>query len=131
MKYSDIASREDVEMLVFAFYDRVRADEMLFPVFDPVIGDNWDAHLAKMVGFWETVLLDAKTYFGRPFVPHASLPVNQEHFDRWLTLFNDTVNANFSGAKAEEAKWRAEKMAGLFLSKIIYFRENPSRAIFN
>jgi hemoglobin len=125
----DISDISDIEWLVNAFYTEVRNDGLLAPVFNAVIQDRWPAHLEKMVKFWETVLLDGQGYFGKPFVPHATLPVNHEHFDRWVYLFEQTVDANFSGAKAEEAKWRGSKMAVLFLSKIRYISNNPGKVI--
>jgi hemoglobin len=74
-------------------------------------------------------LLEERTYFGSPFPPHAKLPVEKAHFDRWLKLFEETLDENFSGTKAEEAKWRAEKMAEMFQHKIAYFRNNPSNQV--
>src|SRR3546814_3398986 len=43
-----------VHDLVFAFYDRIRADATLGPIFDGIIGDRWDEHLAKMFDFWRS-----------------------------------------------------------------------------
>ena len=70
-----------------------------------------------MYRFWETVLLNNHTYHGSPFAPHAKLPISAEHFERWLELFLETIDANFTGEKAKEAKWRAEKMAEMFQYK--------------
>ena len=54
--------------------------------------------------------------------PHARLPVEWKHFDRWLKLFCENIDAQFKGEKAQEAKWRAEKMADMFQSKIEYYK---------
>lgn len=120
----DITSREDIRVLVDSFYANVREHELIGPVFNGVIGDQWALHLEKMYRFWETVLLGEKTYFGSPFPPHATLPVEQQHFAAWLNLWYKTIDELFAGEKAGEAKWRADKMAELFLSKIRYYREN-------
>ncbi|WP_317900060.1 group III truncated hemoglobin [Aurantibacillus circumpalustris] len=125
----DILNLEDVKVLVNAFYDKVRTDETLSPIFTEVIQNRWPQHLEKMYSFWQTVLLKEHTYFGSPFVPHAKLPVEQEHFDRWLLLFFQTINETFSGEKANEAKWRAEKMAEMFQSKIQYYRQHPEKRV--
>lgn len=77
-----------------------------------------------MYRFWQTVLLEEYTYQGSPFPPHAKLPIQKEHFTRWLELFTATVDAHFGGPNADKAKWQAEKMASLFLSKIEYYRDN-------
>ena len=53
----------------------------------------------------------------------------QSHFNRWKALFFETVDANFVGAKAEEAKWRAERMAEMFQMKIEYHRNNNATSL--
>jgi hemoglobin len=79
-----------IERLVHAFYDKVRADAVLGPVFDERIQD-WGAHLAQMCEFWSSVALLTGRYHGTPMVKHAPLPVDAGHFDRWLALFEQTV----------------------------------------
>ncbi len=116
---------DDVKLLVDTFYQRIQADALLGPVFNEVIQDNWGAHLEKMYRFWQTVLLGEHTYFGTPFPPHAKLPVGHEHFAAWMALFTRTVDELFAGEKADEAKWRAAKMAEMFEYKIAYFKKNP------
>jgi len=121
----DICSREDIELLVNDFYRTVQADGLIGPVFNNVIGDHWPVHLAKMYRFWETILLGKMTYSGTPFLPHAQLPLEPDHFNRWLQLFTATIDTHFHGPVAEDAKVRAAKMATVFMSKIKYIREHP------
>ncbi|MFD0792891.1 group III truncated hemoglobin [Mucilaginibacter litoreus] len=121
----DILSLKDIKLLVDTFYQRIQADTILGPVFNERIQDRWPVHLEKMYSFWQTVLLEEYTYNGRPFPPHAQLPVEHEHFAQWLSIFNATIDELFTGDKATEAKWRANKMAQMFESKIVYFRNNP------
>lgn len=125
----DILTLADVKLLVDTFYDKVRADELLSPIFNERIGDHWPEHLEKMYRFWQTVLLKDHTYFGSPFVPHAQLPVDHQHFVRWMALFEPTVDELFSGEKAREAKWRAGKMAEMFEIKIRHFRDQGFRSL--
>jgi hemoglobin len=119
----EILSIADIKLLVDRFYDRVRADEFLGPVFNERIGDRWPVHLEKMYRFWQTVLLGEHTYFGSPFPPHAQLPVSHAHFEKWMELFTGTIDELFTGEKADEAKWRAAKMAEMFEIKIEHFRK--------
>jgi len=123
----DILQLEDVKVLVDRFYDKIKTDEMLGDIFNEVIQDRWPAHLEKMYSFWQTILLGEHTYYGSPFKPHAGLPVEIEHFNRWLQLFYETIDAHFEGEKAEEAKWRSKKMAEMFRFKIEYYRDNPGK----
>lgn len=125
----DIEGLEDIKLLVDTFYDKVRADELLAPIFDAQIKDRWPQHLEKMYTFWQTVLLGERTYFSSPFPPHAKLPVGHEHFQQWLQLFTKTIEALFSGEKADEALWRANKMAQLFEIKIEHFRNQQFKTL--
>lgn len=126
---TELVHREAVEKLVDRFYARVREDEILAPIFNNVIRDRWPEHLEKMYNFWETVLLNNHTYYGNPFLPHANLPVSKNHFQRWLTLFYQTLDSEFEGEKTKEAKQRAFKMAEMFQLKIDFHRENKSKPL--
>lgn len=122
----DIANINDVKFLVDTFYDSIRKDQLLATIFNNKIQDRWPQHLEKMYNFWQTVLLEEHTYFGSPFVPHAELPVEIEHFERWIALFFKTVDDLFEGEKAERAKWQGQRMAEMFHLKIEYIKNNNS-----
>ena len=125
----EIKNIEDIKLLVDSFYSKVRKDELIGPIFDEHIQDRCPAHLEKMYTFWETVLLGNHTYYGSPFPPHAHLPVDKVHFERWLTIFMQNLDEHFTGQKADEAYWRAEKMANMFHIKIKHIRDNNIRII--
>ena len=129
MNKREILTIEEIQLLVNSFYEKVRADELLGPVFEGVIQDRWTAHLEKMYRFWQTVLLSEHTYYGAPFPPHAQLPVGEEHFTRWVALFNQTIDVHFKGEKAVEAKWRAEKMAQMFQIKLNHRRTTAMKPL--
>lgn len=114
----DITTLDDIRTLVDTFYGKVRQDKLLAPIFFGVIRDQWPVHLEKMYRFWQTVLLEEHTYFGSPFPPHSRLPITRDHFDAWLKLWHETVDSLFQGEKAAEARWRAGRMAVVFLSKL-------------
>ena len=122
----DITTMEDIRLLVDSFYGKVRVDQLIGGIFNGVIKDRWPEHLEKMYRFWQTVLLGEHTYYGSPFPPHARLPVSQQHFDAWLKLWHATIDEHFSGIKAEEAKWRGNRMAEMFEFKIEYRRKTGS-----
>jgi hemoglobin len=79
-----------IEHLVRSFYDKVRADEMLAPVFEARI-KNWEPHLQQMCAFWSSVALMTGRYHGTPMPKHMPLPIDAAHFDRWLALFEVTA----------------------------------------
>jgi hemoglobin len=82
-----------VHAVVHGFYDRIRADDLLSPIFySRIAPDEWPHHLAKMCDFWSSVLLRTSRYDGRPLPPHLAIPgLAEQHFRRWLTLFRTTV----------------------------------------
>lgn len=125
----DIENIADIRHLVDSFYGTIRKDELLGPIFDNIIQDRWPMHLEKMYRFWQTILLDERTYQGTPFAPHAAMPIDASHFERWLALFYQTVEENFEGSKADEALWRSEKMAEMFQVKLEHFRKIKGNAI--
>jgi hemoglobin len=112
---NDIDSREEVMRLVNSFYTKVKKDALLAPVFAHV---DWPHHLPIMYNFWSSVLLGDMSYNGSPLSKHMALPITAEHFDRWLKLFLETVNTEFSGSVADEAKNRAKTIASLFQHKM-------------
>jgi hemoglobin len=112
---TDITTRDHIEILVNEFYDKVRGDELLAPVFSHV---NWPHHLPIMYNFWSSMLLGDQSYRGNPFAKHLPLPIGAEHFDQWLKLFRETVQENFEGQKAEEVLMRAESIAGIFQARM-------------
>lgn len=120
---SDITTLEDIKSLVDTFYNHVQKDDFIGPIFNEKIGDRWPEHLEKMYRFWQTILLEVHSYSGSPFPPHKHLPVDKEHFDRWMKIFVATVDTLFKGSTADEAKLRAKNMAEMFTYKINYFRD--------
>ena len=125
----EILDLDDIKLLVDSFYAKVQQDELLAAVFNNVIKDQWPKHLEKMYSFWQTVLLKEHTYNGAPFMPHMNLPVSKKHFDRWLELFFETLDELFSGEKAEEARFRANKMAEMFQLKIAHYQKTKSKPL--
>lgn len=120
---NDITTLDDIKLLVNSFYSTVQKDEFIGPIFNEKIGDRWPEHLEKMYRFWQTILLEVHSYSGSPFPPHKHLPVDKEHFDRWMSIFITTVDSLYTGAIADEAKLRAKNMAEMFNYKINYFRD--------
>jgi hemoglobin len=110
----DIQTEEDIEKLVHSFYDKVQKDDLLAPIFNDVAKVNWEEHLPHLCRFWSTLLFRTMTFDGRPFPKHAVLPVEKEHFARWVSLFVTTVDELFEGPKAEEAKGYARSIADTF-----------------
>lgn len=78
-------------ILVDRFYDRVRADVLLGPVFDAAVHD-WPAHKRRLTAFWCSVVLRSASYHGNPMAMHRGHPIGSAHFERWLALWSGTVH---------------------------------------
>lgn len=114
----EIKDRKDVTSLVNKFYTRVQKDELIGPIFKEVIGNHWSSHMEKMYDFWESRLFDKDTYSGKPLMRHLPLPIGKPHFDRWLKLWNETIDDYFVGEIAEKARLRAETIGRFFQEKL-------------
>jgi hemoglobin len=90
----------EIASLVYSFYAKVRKDPEIGPIFNHAV-QNWDAHLALLKDFWSTVLLTSGRYKGNPLLAHFRLPIEGEHFARWLALFAETANEVMSPSHAE------------------------------
>jgi hemoglobin len=112
----DISTRDDIRALIDHFYGQVRADALLGPIFNDIAQVDWPHHLPVMYAFWEFLLLGTPdAYRGNPiqkhFDLHAKHPLNAAHFERWVALFQGSVDALFQGPTAEDAKFRAYAIA--------------------
>jgi hemoglobin len=86
-----IVTEEQIAELVDTFYEEVRKDELIGPIFEEHVAD-WDLHMPKMRRFWSSAVLRTGTYSGRPYEAHKKIPgLEQQHFDRWMALFADVT----------------------------------------
>lgn len=113
----DIKGLSDIILFVDTFYSKVQNDDLIGPIFNNVIKD-WQAHLDKMYMFWNAALFGVPGFKGNPFAKHAPLPIELKHFERWILLFNGTIDEHFEGEMAEDAKKRAGLMAAMFLNRL-------------
>lgn len=106
-----LCTEDEITVLVHNFYDRIRQDDTLGPIFNAHI-HNWDEHLARMVSFWSSMLLGAGTYDGTPMPKHIALPgLSAELFQHWLSLFGETADALPNPALAQRAQELAQRVA--------------------
>jgi hemoglobin len=127
---SDIRGIEDIRVLVDEFYQKVREDELLAPIFNFRLSTHWEPHLEKMYSFWNAALFGVKGYNGSPFMKHATMQLTEEHFNRWLQMFDETLDTLFAGPVADDAKKRALIMADMFRSKSGQANTGNSKPIF-
>ncbi len=128
---NDIRQREDlVVLLVNTFYARVRQDEILGPIFNSIIGDNWGRHLNIMYDFWDSVLFGSASYRGQAVGKHVQIDkqfrLAPEHYERWIHLWGKAVLDLFEGPNATLIQERAQTMLQLIQFKVAYARSGKS-----
>jgi len=123
MKRKDITQRKDIERLVNEFYERVKLDQTIGPIFSEVAHVNWDKHLPVMYDFWENIIFQTGNYTGNPMSAHFKIhekhPFTKAHFTRWLAIFQETLNDCFEGPNTELARQRSLSIATVMEIKLI------------
>ena len=119
---ADKITEPEISTLVDAFYAKVRRDPDIGPIFNAIVGD-WPHHLATLKDFWSTVLLTTGRYKGDPMMTHLQLPLDPDHFSRWLTLFAETANEVLSPDHAREVIAKSHRIALNFKAGIAYRRQ--------
>lgn len=102
-----------IRQVILSFYEKVRRDAVLGPVFADAIGDDWDPHIERIMLFWLTATRLSRSYDGRNFMPahlknHA---IRAEQLPRWLELFRATAAEQCSPQAASVLVDIAERMA--------------------
>jgi hemoglobin len=123
---ADIRNESDIKLLVDSFYSKVKADDLLGPIFLERLGDHWDNHLETMYKFWGMALFAENGYSGHPLSKHLTLPIREIHFNRWLHLFLTTLNEHFEGPVAGEAMKKAGLIARTFLARISAYQSGQA-----
>ncbi|MBW7675425.1 group III truncated hemoglobin [Chryseobacterium chendengshani] len=117
-----LESREDIELLVNSFYEKVVKDETIGFFFKEIMKVDWEQHLPKMYSFWETILFGQMSYKGNPMQKHFPIneiqPLEKHHFERWLALWKLTIEENFTGENASMAITKSENIANLMSYKM-------------
>jgi hemoglobin len=119
----DLDSPEEIAEMVRRFYADVTMDDLLGPMFNDVARVDWGEHLSKLTAFWRRALLDLPGYVGNPFRAHALVhdkrAFTPAHFERWLTLFHETLELGWTGPNADRAAELADNVARVHSQHLI------------
>ncbi len=117
---------DNIRNLIDFFYQKVRVDKELGPIFLETIGNNdeaWKPHLQKLYNFWSSIMLGSGLYHGNLFQKHRMLPpFDIELFDNWLVLFGGCARELFIQEIAEQFIEKSQRIADS-LKKGLYFPE--------
>jgi len=109
----DTAKLEEGQILpvLERFYEKVRRDPMLGPVF-AVVGD-WPEHLQRLTDFWSSLMLTSGKYKGNPVAMHLihADRIEPAMFERWLAIWHETTNEMLPPSVAQEMQIKAGRIA--------------------
>ncbi len=123
----DVTDRSQLFFIVTTFYDAVRVDPEIGPIFNAAIPD-WEPHLQKITDFWATHLFGDKNYNGNPVLVHQQLDqqleesITPHHFGTWMFHWLHAINSHFAGPNAEILKDKARKIQTILYMKIFQYR---------
>lgn len=105
--------------MVDRFYGSIRNDDLLGPIFAKHVAD-WTPHLARMKNFWASVTLESGRFRGNPMLKHIAVGgLDEVHFNRWLQLWEETVDSVVLNAAAADAfRTAAKRIASSLLTGI-------------
>ena len=117
-------SEDSLRLLVDEFYTRVRADDMIGPVFNNAVMD-WPDHLGKLQAFWSSVMLASGRYKGQPLPAHIKHAgqIDHQSFDRWLIIWGATTADLMDEPSAAALQEKAAKIAESLSLGIEFSRE--------
>lgn len=112
----DLTDRAEVAEFVRGFYREVAQDERFHRWFAEIAQVDWHAHTLELTDFWVGVLLDEPHTEADEVIEahrwlHDTDPFDQELFDRWLEIFDSTLDGGWSGPGAEIVRRRAHGLA--------------------
>lgn len=120
---TDIKNKQDIIILVDAFYQKIKTDSTIGYLFTEVAVVNWEKHLPIMYDFWDNILFHTGNFNGNPMMKHRALNqksnLTQNHFEHWTKLWKKTVDNLFEGNKANEIKVRADNISKVMMHKVI------------
>lgn len=118
----DIQNRQDLEILMAQFYEKLLRDDSVNYIFTEVAKINLEAHLPHIVDFWEQALFNSGNYRNNVLQIHLDLNrkvmLTQNHFNTWLAHFNETVDLRFKGENCDKIKTRALSIATVMQIKM-------------
>jgi hemoglobin len=118
----DIESREDIDVIMRSFYDKLLADSSISYIFTDIAKVNLEEHFPILVDFWHSMLFGSQSYKANAMKPHIDLAKKSKftkaHFQTWLQYLYISIDEHNEGRLAHTMKARAQNIAGLMEYKV-------------
>lgn len=129
----EIQNRDDLDFLIRRFYEKALSDPEIGFFFTEIAEVDLTVHISKIVSFWEMQLFRTGSFNGNPYRTHKLLDMKStmepHHFQRWLTLFHQTIDEHFVGERAEILKHNAKSIATRMSHALSAAHGSPSTSI--
>ena len=120
---NDVRNQDDLYIIVEDFYKKLLADDKISYIFTDVVKIHLEEHLPILVTFWSQAILGTGGYTNNLTQIHLDIDKKEhltpELFKIWLNHFNNSVDENFMGEKAEQIKTQALSIATIMQIKIM------------
>lgn len=115
--YERIGGHDGLAKLLHHFYADVRQHKVIGPIFNERIQD-WNSHLATIENFWARQTGGPSSYAGG-MGKHVALPLEAEHFNHWLALWEFNCQKHLPPPEAEEMIALAHQIA-VHLKRMVF-----------
>lgn len=116
--YNEI-TEDNIRLMVDRFYEKVRQDAHLAPMFNPMLDGRWEQHMPKMYAFWSSVLLASGQYRGNPVRKHYLVQnLKPEDFSHWLELFKSNLTEIYTPEITEKIYTSAVRIGQVMKYKL-------------
>ncbi len=121
----DIKKRDDLVVLMEAFYTKMLKDDTVGYIFTDVAKLDLEHHLPLLVDFWNNALFHTGGYKNNVVKIHKDLngleKLTPDHFKRWQELLSETIDENFKGETSEKMKLRAQQVGMTIQAKLGHY----------
>ena len=105
-----------IDGFIDCFYARVFKDPLLAPVFLTQAGIDPAVHIPHIKAYWRKMLLGDSAYSRHMMQKHRNLhragPLAQQHYDRWLLLFEQALDESAPSELIDRARMLGRRVAG-------------------
>lgn len=118
----DIISTKDIKLMIDAFYLKVHENKELSSILKKLAKKKWNFKKDILYVFWEKLLFGEGGYEGDPFKNNIPILIDEKDFEKFVSIFNETIDELFEGDYTESAKARILAISNLFQGKLKYIK---------
>lgn len=118
------ATHDKLAEFVTRFYRDIAQDDRFHHWFETIAHVDWHAHTAELTDFWAGMLLDLPHRHADEVIEahrwlHDTDPFDEALFERWLEIFDATLDEGWSGPMTDVARRRGHGMAWAMAKRLI------------